>query len=842
MVVSYINSIINSDSTGSEIKDTLNPYSFIEFSSKYKNLSPNTAYADYKEYITKWAEVKKSIGETKDTKKLIANETINLLKIIIISFATYEEQQFIANLDWTGSTASAKAAILAALPLFSKRIKEIAEFYKAKRTEATFTIERNKIKGTAKSIEKLIFDKVIQYIFNNADNTVIPNVQKLLNVSIDNFVDVYSNYFDIDRANSAPENWNDVDYHIYFELQDVLMGMMYDNLAYFVEIPLIAHYGMDLTQDCVGDRLTLKNQLIEDSELCLIPDTEKIKLRKKLFRKYLGVDFHYLWISADGTVYNDKFITAENPTNNLLNQQTVDAPVSMGGQIEKLKNIGLFFRPGKTGLLRVNTTNYTYSIDVNKVERRKIYIFPDPKLYSNVGFNRQADYPLVLEYSLDEYIKNIGFGFAKNDPFVTTDQQPVFAYYTKDQDTAKIVKNNDIVLDFENIYNQGYIKEYKVDIFGNKFALFNFGSNKTGSNWDDSERIPDPDKQGGDDPYLPVIVNVFDCGHFTDNKGHSADIEPYNLNDPHSYDYFIEAGTNTVLNGVHYRPIIIKDGAYTNPTTWPNWKIAKYGRYGNGNFTKEMPASQRTLIDGDKFTTNYNTVAAEVESLYFEEISGETSSKTDTVWLPDAPHRDIGNRLLVNTNNNTEPVDLLSKFTWLNDSEYDDIIENLIDFDIVGQTIILRSKLPDGSFDILIDGFDYEHELDEFSRNIPHKVPLRFKVSSFRAISPVLYNEDSEKLYFAAVPASKSYVYIYEISLDTLNYNIYSNTKCTVNDILSGKIELAYCSDKKAYLFGFIEENSGTLVEFKPDSIPVSNWPQTGKYTIIKNIKFSIPE
>lgn len=838
MVVSNINSIINPESVGSEITDTLNPYTFVEFSAKYRNLTPSTAYSDYKDYITKWSNIKKSLGEVKDTKKLIANETINLLKIVIVSFATYEEQQFIANLDWTGSTASAKAAILASLPLFAKRIKEIAEFYKSKRTEATFTIERNKIKGTSRSIEKLIFDKVVQYIFNNADNSIIPNVQKLLNISIDNFVDVYSNYFDIDRTKSTPENWNDIDYRIYFELQDVLMGMMFDNLVYFHEIPLIAQYGMDLTQDCVGDKLVLKNQLIEDSELCLVPDTEKIKLRKKLFRKYLGVDFHYLWISADGTVYNDKFITAENPTNNLLNQQTVDAPISMGSQLEKLKNIGLFFRPGKTGMLRVNTTNYTYSIDVNKVERRKIYIFPDPAVYSNVSFNSQIDYPLVLEYSFDEYIKNIGFGFAKNDPFVTTDQQPVFAYYSKDQDTTKITKNNDIVLDFENIYNQGYIKEYKVDIYGNKFGLFEYGSSDPDSKWDDSERIPDPDKQGGDDPYLPVVVNIFDGGNFTDDKGHSADIEPYNLNDPHSYDFFIEAGTNTVLNGIHYRPIIIKDGSYTNPTNWPIWKINKYGRYGNGDFTKVIPIEQLTTIDGDEFTTNYNTSASEVEDLYFEEISGETTDETSTEWVGEPSHRDKGLRLMVNTNNNTEPVDFLSKFTWFTESD----IENIIDFDIVGSSIILRSKLEDGSFDITIDNFEYDPVSDEFSRTVAYKVPLNFKNSKFSAISPVLYNEDTEKLYFAAIPADKSFVYIYEISTDSLNYNIYSCTGYQLDTVPDKSIELAYCSDKKAYLFGCIEENNGRLVEFKLENLPVSNWPQTGRYTIIKNIEFSIPE
>lgn len=175
---------------------------------------------------------------------------------------------------------------------------------------------------------------------------------------------------------------------------------------------------------------------------------------------------------SEGNITTDVFIKADNPSNNLLNQQTVDTPFTESKQLELLKNIGLFFKPDKTSLLRVNTTNFDYSIDESKVEPNKVYIFPDPKIYGNVAFNRQKDYPYIIEYSLTEYSKNFNFGWAANDPLVVSDAQAMFAYYSKEQDVDKLNKNNIVSLNFYELFNKGFISSFKSDLYGNKFAIF----------------------------------------------------------------------------------------------------------------------------------------------------------------------------------------------------------------------------------------------------------------------------------------------------------------------------------------------------------------------------------
>lgn len=54
----------------------------------------------YKEYLTEWAKVKNDDHQIIETKELIQSQIIDLLKIITVSYATFEEQVFLSNLNW----------------------------------------------------------------------------------------------------------------------------------------------------------------------------------------------------------------------------------------------------------------------------------------------------------------------------------------------------------------------------------------------------------------------------------------------------------------------------------------------------------------------------------------------------------------------------------------------------------------------------------------------------------------------------------------------------------------------------------------------------------------------
>lgn len=112
-----------------------------------------------------------------------------------------------------------------------------------------------------------------------------------MNVSIDNFVDIYSDYFDIDRASSLSCDYNNIDSSLYFELENILRDMIFDGNVYLREIPLIAQLSLDLSQDCVGDKLTLKNELLESSKVSLISDDEKLILERNFIKSILALIF-----------------------------------------------------------------------------------------------------------------------------------------------------------------------------------------------------------------------------------------------------------------------------------------------------------------------------------------------------------------------------------------------------------------------------------------------------------------------------------------------------------------------------------------------------------------------
>ena len=101
MINFEINSIINSNSVPSEVKDTIKPYTFIEFISKTSFENDKEVFLTYyKEYLTEWAKVKNDDHQIIETKELIQSQIIDLLKIITVSYATFEEQVFLSNLNW----------------------------------------------------------------------------------------------------------------------------------------------------------------------------------------------------------------------------------------------------------------------------------------------------------------------------------------------------------------------------------------------------------------------------------------------------------------------------------------------------------------------------------------------------------------------------------------------------------------------------------------------------------------------------------------------------------------------------------------------------------------------
>lgn len=146
---------------------------------------------------------------------------------------------------------------------------------------------------------------------------------------------------------------------------------------------------------------------------------------------------------------------------------------SLNESINLLRNIGLFFKPDKVGLFKLNAKNFTYTVDYNKLELGKLYIFPDPSVYGNVSVNAQSEYPIVFIYDHRPDVKDVSLGFAYGDPSVTGDEQAFGPYYTREQNNEKQLTNTDgLNLNFSDLSNHGYIAKIQYDVFGNEYALF----------------------------------------------------------------------------------------------------------------------------------------------------------------------------------------------------------------------------------------------------------------------------------------------------------------------------------------------------------------------------------
>ena len=458
-------------------KDKDRAFTFIEFIKEFGfDNSVDIALSTYRDYLTQWALIKKRTDKL-DDKEYVRETLTDTLKSLVLTYSSYEEQDFLAHLDWEN-----ELHVKAMIPFFAEKINSICEFYKNKRNDVAIIVHKNKFKGSKKSIEEIIYDKIINFYFNNKNQVAqIAELQKNLMISIEEYVDIYSEYFDIPRNRECTDesrkemleaNLNNVDYKDYLEVNTVISDLIYSGDIYLKEIPLIAQVGLDLSAECAGDLETLRQDLLNNATLNQISLSEQVAIKRRLYEKLLGCNLYYIYSDMDKNLTQDILVTAENPTGNLLNCGSADMALYESQQIELISHIGLFFKPDKLGILKINTDDFTWSIDSEKIQPDTFYIFPDPAQYGDIGNNKDAGYPLVFEYKLDSVIKNISSGIAKDDPLGYISCTSWNTYYTKQDNDYKLNDNKEYTYSFTSLANLGYITNYQQDMFGNEYGLF----------------------------------------------------------------------------------------------------------------------------------------------------------------------------------------------------------------------------------------------------------------------------------------------------------------------------------------------------------------------------------
>lgn len=409
-LLTEVYSIINGYS---DAKDNERVFTFIEFVKQFGYENDSDVFISaYKDYVTQWSIVKKdSITET--TEDFVTTRLIDVLKSITLDYSSYEEQDFISHVDLTNTQH-----LMGLCALYSRKIKQIAEYYRAKRNETSLIVKKNVQKGTLKSIQEIIYEKIFDYLFSNRNIIAsYENIKRDLIVSVENYVDTYSDYFDIPReqkvdedsrskllnqllneleaqnvvnendyvviddegeeeddkistysrmrmmkptraastdepkeveedtsstttqtnttsstTNTTSSNLNlgtiDVDYKVFLDDSQLLISdLMFSGNVYLKELQLIANVSVDLSQDCVGDMLALKEQILEGIKPEGVDLTEKIELKKQIYEKFVGVDLWYAYVDPNGNVKVDVLFKPTNSTGNLLNGPSGDIAI-----------------------------------------------------------------------------------------------------------------------------------------------------------------------------------------------------------------------------------------------------------------------------------------------------------------------------------------------------------------------------------------------------------------------------------------------------------------------------------------------------------------------------------
>ena len=468
VIVKY--SITNSSEV--DYKDTVAPFSFLDFiNNTQADYSPEEYSSFYSSYLKEWHS--KQGGTKEEQKTLFKDYYRQFIKEIVVNYTTETEKRFLEKIDFNDP-----ADLDVAIPFFANRLKDIALFYKKKRDEGKYVIDRNKMKGSQTGLEKAIFDNIYNFIFNSEDslNTENDEVFKAvqgLGVEVEEFVDVYGDYFDVpDTADG--NNINEIDPKYWLDPDGIEaitgeLNFMGAIRSFTINPPVITPEEYDAICNPDNALVQLYNQYTKGG----IPINEFYALKRALVQKYIGTDIYYIDTTAAVAVSGVMFL-ADNPAANALNLQGADTATVPSGQQKLLRDVGLNFQPDDIGLFKLQAETYNYTIDTSLIEKDKVYIFPDPAKFGNVSTNPQSDYPVYYKFDHRGNTRNVSSGFAAGDPKTTNKVTTFESYTTKERNSTQLKDYNDISykLNFTDLYNEGLVEKHQTDVYGNEYALF----------------------------------------------------------------------------------------------------------------------------------------------------------------------------------------------------------------------------------------------------------------------------------------------------------------------------------------------------------------------------------
>ncbi len=465
-------SITNSNEI--DYKDTVAPFSFLDFiNNTQADYSPEEYSSFYSSYLQAWHS--NQGGSAEEQKTQFKDYYRQFIKEIVINYTTETEKRFLEKIDFNDP-----ADLDVAIPFFANRLKDIALFYKKKRDEGKYVIDRNKMKGSQTGLEKAIFDNIYNFIFNSEDaldteNDEVFKAVQGLGVEIEEFVDVYGDYFDV-PSTADGNNINEIETKYWLDPEGIQAITGDENFigairTFTINPPAITPEEYDAICNPDNELVELYNQYKKGG----IPLNEFYALKRALVQKYIGTDVYYIDTTTTPSTSGVMF-TADNPAANALNLQGADTATVPSGQQKLLRDVGLNFQPDDIGLFKLQAETYNYEIDSTTLDNDTVYIFPDPAKFGNVSTNPQSNYPVYYKFDHRGNTRNVSSGFAAGDPKTTNKVTTFESYTTKERNSTQLKDLNDISykINFTDLYNEGLVDKHQTDVYGNEYALFKY--------------------------------------------------------------------------------------------------------------------------------------------------------------------------------------------------------------------------------------------------------------------------------------------------------------------------------------------------------------------------------
>lgn len=423
-------SITNPNVKLQNVLDKDSPMSFLTFIKTIAvSFEPDSLQNYYTYYLKEWNG--KNNRKDEDNNSIIVERYRDFIKDISLNYTTLEERVFLSKINFNDPYD-----LDIAIGFYSKKLKEIAQYYNSKREDVKFEITKKKILGTNQGIGNKILELSLNYLENLQDGPILYDINSIksqIEVELEELFDGYPYYF-----NQIPDETvydkKDLDYNedIFLKSNAELIATIFAGVS---------------------------DEIKKLKEVDQLFDTKRV-----LSRNSVSTDFYYLSTGSTVTDFvSGVLFEATAAAQNLVNRKyptTASTPQTVN--LKTPHQVG-FFTPAKNGMLFLDGTNSRFEINFANLQPNSIYYFADPTI---TGVNGEV----LVFYADDSLLKrNFSSGKANNQPIQTDDGASYNGYVSK--------LNPKEITYFDEVFDKGYISDAKKDIYNNLFGLFKIDPN-----------------------------------------------------------------------------------------------------------------------------------------------------------------------------------------------------------------------------------------------------------------------------------------------------------------------------------------------------------------------------